>query len=71
MLSHFEALIAYQKAVWFLYQMVQNDQPMYRKSLENAIRGQENARKVLELPENIWKFAPMHWQDNNSTNMEL
>lgn len=48
------ALVAYQKAEWFLYQMVQNDQPMYRKSLEKAIVGQENARKVLELPQDTW-----------------
>ena len=48
------ALVAYQKAELFLYQMVQNDQPMYRKSLESAIEGQENARKALELPQDTW-----------------
>ena len=48
------ALVAYQKAELFLYQMVQNDQPMYRKSLEKAIIGQENARKALELPQDTW-----------------
>ena len=40
-----------RRAEWFLYQMVQTDQPMYRKSLESAIEGQENARKLLELPQ--------------------
>lgn len=48
------ALVSYQKAEVYLYNMVRNGDDMYRKSLMNAIEGQKKARKALELPEKTW-----------------
>ena len=47
------ALICFQKAELFLYNLVRDGDEMYRKSLREAVEGQEKARKVLErgLPE--------------------
>ena len=41
------ALICYQKAEAFLYDMVKNGDFMYRKSLQAAVEGQAKAREVL------------------------
>lgn len=41
------ALVCYQKAEAFLYDMVANGDTMYRKSMEAAIEGQVKAREKL------------------------
>lgn len=41
------ALVCFQKAEAFLYDMVKNGEYMYRKSMYEAIHGQENARGKL------------------------
>ena len=50
------ALVCYQKAESFLFDMVKNGNAMYRKSLMAAIDGQEKARSELlsSLPQNKW-----------------
>lgn len=50
------ALICYQKAESFLYDMVRNGDIKYKTSLEAAIRGQQETRELLrrELPEGEW-----------------
>ena len=50
------ALICYQKAEAFLYDMVAAGDPKYRKSLEAAISGQAKVRELLldELPDDEW-----------------
>lgn len=48
------ALVSYQKAEVYLYNMVRNGDDMYRKSLMNAVEGQKRAREALELPEKTW-----------------
>lgn len=52
------ALICYQKAEVFLYDMVKDGDVMYRKSLNAAIEGQAKAREKLTsaLPEKKWTF---------------
>ena len=52
------ALVCYQKAEAFLYDMVKDGNAMYRKSLDAAIAGQEKVRKQMqaELPANQWIF---------------
>lgn len=52
------ALVCFQKAEAFLYDMVLDGDVMYRKSLDAAIKGQAKARAKLaeELPENTWEF---------------
>ena len=52
------ALICYQKAESFLYDMVADGDAMYKKSLEGAIDGQAKAREKLlaELPDDEWNF---------------
>jgi len=52
------AQACYQRAEFFLYDMVRNGDDKYRKSLEAAIEGQEKVRKALlgALPENSWFF---------------
>ncbi len=52
------ALVCYQKAEAFLYDMALDGDVMYRKSLDAAIKGQANARAKLaeELPEGTWRF---------------
>lgn len=52
------ALICFQKAESFLFDMVMAGDAMYRRSLDEAIRGQAKARKLLaeELPEDSWLF---------------
>lgn len=52
------ALICYQKAESFLYDMVKNGDVMYKKSLQAAIDGQTKARAKLslELPDNDWSI---------------
>lgn len=51
------ALICFQKAESFLYDMVLSGDDMYRKSLNTAVWGQEETRKRLSerLPESKWK----------------
>ena len=53
------ALICYQKAESFLYDMVLSGDVMYRKSLDSAVKGQQKARELLaeKLPEASWSFA--------------
>ncbi len=50
------ALICFQKAEAFLYDMVADGEEMYKKSLRAAIDGQAKARAVLEeaLPKQEW-----------------
>lgn len=50
------ALICYQKAEAFLYDMVAAGDPKYKKSLQAAISGQAKVRELLldELPEDEW-----------------
>lgn len=50
------ALICFQKAEAFLYDMVANGDKMYRISLEKAISGMTKARERLmeELPDEVW-----------------
>lgn len=52
------ALICYQKAETFLYDMVLSGDVMYRKSLGAAIKGQQKVRELLaeKLPETNWSF---------------
>ena len=52
------SLICFQKAEAFLYDMVHGGDVMYRKSLDDAMKGQETVREKLaeELPECTWKF---------------
>lgn len=52
------ALVCYQKAEAYLYDMVAGGDAMYRKSLNAAIDGQAKARKQLAdaLPDNRWNF---------------
>ncbi len=52
------AQACYQRAEFFLYDMVKNGDDMYRRSLEAAIEGQEKVRKALidELPQKSWEF---------------
>ena len=51
------ALICFQKAESFLYDMVADGNEMYKKSLYSAIDGQTEARAVLErnIPKQEWK----------------
>lgn len=53
------ALASFQRAEWFLYEMVESGETMYRKSLADAIRGQEMARRKLGelLPPEPWEYA--------------
>ena len=53
------ALICYQKAESFLYDMVKDGDAMYKKSLQAAIDGQTTARAKLEeeLPDNDWTIC--------------
>ena len=53
------ALISYQRAESFLYDMVKEGSDMYRRSLQAAIDGQKKARKILadELHENTWPYS--------------
>lgn len=50
------ALICYQKAELFLFDMVNNGDVMYEKSLQAAINGQTKARQMLsdDMPDKIW-----------------
>ena len=50
------ALVCYQKAELYLYDMVNGGDVMYKKSLRGAIEGQAKAREILmnELTENQW-----------------
>lgn len=50
------ALICFQKAEAFLYDMVANGDVMYKKSLQGAIDGQTKAREKLakSLPDKLW-----------------
>ena len=52
------ALVCYQKAEYFLFNMVEDGNDMYRHSLLNAIEGAENARRKLlaDLPDSDWPF---------------
>ena len=52
------ALVCYQKAESFLYDMVKNGDYMYKNSLKAAIAGQAKAREKLsaDLPEQEWTF---------------
>lgn len=52
------ALICYQKAEVFLFDMVKRGDVMYKKSLKAAIDGQAKAREKLakDLPQDAWKF---------------
>ena len=50
------ALVCFQKAEDFLYDMVKGGNVMYRKSLQSAIEGQAKAREILagELGDKQW-----------------
>ena len=50
------ALVCYQKAELYLYDMVKGGDVMYKKSLRGAIEGQAKAREILmhELTEKQW-----------------
>ena len=52
------ALICFQKAESFLYDMVAKGDVMYKKSLQAAIDGQAKAREILNkaLPNKEWRF---------------
>ena len=52
------ALVCFQKAEAFLYDMVKDGDVMYKKSLTSAIEGQGKARAILEkeLPDEKWCF---------------
>lgn len=52
------ALICYQRAELYLYDMVRNGNYMYKKSLRAAIDGQTKARAVLEA-----EITPKDWID--------
>ena len=53
-----KALFNYSAAEIALFKMVKNGDYMYKKSLQAAIKGQEQARALLakELPEREWTF---------------
>lgn len=53
-----EALWHFHAAEYFLYGMIKDGDYMYKKSLREAIDGQETVRKLLELelPEDEWTF---------------
>ena len=51
-----QALLHFNLAEIMLLQMVMDGDMMYRKSLEEAIKGQKKARKMIELPPDEWKF---------------
>ena len=55
------ALVCYQKAESFLYDMVKDGDAMYKKSLQAAIDGQAKARVKLneELPDNDWTIRDL------------
>ena len=50
------ALVCYQKAEAYLFDMVMDGSIMYRKSLDKAVQGQESVRRLLaeKLPEGAW-----------------
>ena len=50
------ALVCFQKAELYLYDMVARGDEMYKKSLQEAIKGQEIARRKMssELPDITW-----------------
>ena len=50
------ALLCFQKAECFLYDMVKDGNVMYKRSLQRAIEGQVQAREILmsELTEKQW-----------------
>ena len=52
------ALVCYQKAEAYLFDMVVKGDYMYKKSLDGAIAGQDKARQQLkgELPDYEWNF---------------
>ena len=52
------ALICFQKAESYLYDMVLGGDVMYKKSLSATVKGQEETREKLseQLPENKWSF---------------
>jgi hypothetical protein len=52
------ALACYQKAEFFLFNMVKKGDFKYKKSLSSAIAGQQEAREKLEqtLSEAEWAF---------------
>jgi TPR repeat protein len=52
------ALVCFQKAESYLYDMVLDGSDMYRRSLSEAIDGQAKARKKLaeQLPEKSWNY---------------
>ena len=52
------ALVCFQKAESFLYDMVLGGDDMDRRSLAEAIDGQAQARKKLteQLPEKTWNY---------------
>ena len=52
------ALVCFQKAEGYLYDMVKGGNYMYKKSLLGAIEGQEKVRKEMmeQLPEREWEF---------------
>ena len=51
-----QALLHFNLAEIMLLQMVMDGDMMYRKSLEEAIKGQKKARKMIELPPDEWTF---------------
>ena len=51
-----QALLHFNLAEIMLLQMVMDGDVMYKKSLRDAIKGQEMARKMIELPPDEWKF---------------
>ena len=50
------ALMSFQKAELFLYDMVMNGEVMYKKSLAESIEGQKRVRERISLPEAEWRF---------------
>ena len=52
------ALVCYQKADSYLYDMVLSGDVMYKKSLDASIAGQKKARALLaaKLPTSTWTF---------------
>lgn len=57
-INYKSALISFQKAEAFLYDMVKNGDYMYKNSLKASITGQAKARQKLaeELPDKEWTF---------------
>ena len=53
-----QAMWHYHAAEYFLYNMVKDGDFMYKKSLRDAIEGQNQARKIMAgmLPEDEWSF---------------